>query len=141
MEGFPVALHASIGPSVLQAGKLTGNKKQEEKIMGKSATAKAVEALAEKLVGATVTELPEVSAGDNGDVLLVSGGKWAKGAIPSQLPAVTEADEGDVLKVNSSGEWAKGSILQELPTVTASDVGKILKVNDQGEWVAVLPDA
>ena len=107
--------------------------------MAKSDMTKAMEELAEKLVGVSVTELPEVSAADNGYVLMVVNGKWAKAAIPSQLPAVTASDEGDVLKVNSSGEWANDAILQELPEVDAEDVGKVLTVSADGEGVAALP--
>ena len=104
--------------------------------MAKSEMTKAMEAIADKLVGVSVTELPEVSASDNGKVLMVVEGKWAAAAIPSQLPAVTASDEGDVLKVNSSGEWTNDAILQELPEVTASDQGKVLTVNSSGEWAA-----
>ena len=78
--------------------------------MAKSAIAKALEELVDKLVGANVTELPEVSGSDNGSVLKVSGGKWAKGSETVELPAVTGADEGKVLTVNSSGEWVAANL-------------------------------
>ena len=78
--------------------------------MSKSESTKALEAIADKLVGAAVTELPSVSGSDNGKALLVSGGKWQKGAIPSQLPAVTAADAGKVLTVDSSGNWVAAAL-------------------------------
>lgn len=52
-------------------------------------------------------ELPTVSAADNGDVLSVVNGKWAKANAPKELPAVTAEDNGSVLKV-VDGEWAVG---------------------------------
>ena len=73
--------------------------------MGMSSTAKSLADIAEKLVGVEVTELPAVTADDNGKALLVSGGKWGAGTIPAELPAVTAEDEGKVLTVNSSGQW------------------------------------
>lgn len=53
-------------------------------------------------------ELPAVTSSDNGYVLTVVNGKWAKAAIPSQLPAVTAANNGQVLKV-VEGVWALGA--------------------------------
>jgi len=60
------------------------------------------------IAGSTL-ELPKVTSTDNGSVLTVVNGKWAKAAIPSQLPAVTVEDAGSVLKVNESGAWDKGT--------------------------------
>ena len=78
--------------------------------MGMSGTTKALNEIAEKLVGVDVTELPAVTASDNGKALLVSGGKWDKGSLPTELPAVTAADEGKVLTVNSSGQWVAAAL-------------------------------
>lgn len=64
-------------------------------------------------VVASTIELPAVKKTDEGSVLMVnSQGKWAKGAIPSQLPEVTAADNGSVLKV-VEGVWDKGTDLTE----------------------------
>lgn len=53
-------------------------------------------------------ELPAVTAADNGDVLTVVNGAWAKADAPKELPAVTAEDNGDVLKV-VDGAWDKGT--------------------------------
>ena len=78
--------------------------------MAKSDNTKALEAIAEKLVGVSVTELPAVSASDNGKVLMVVDGKWAAAAIPSQLPAVTSSDSGKVLTVSAQGAWGAAAL-------------------------------
>ena len=52
--------------------------------------------------------LPTVSASDNGDVLTVVNGAWAKAAAPVELPAVTASDNGNVLKV-VDGAWSIGT--------------------------------
>lgn len=52
--------------------------------------------------------LPAVTSEDNGDVLTVVEGKWAKAAVPKELPAVTATDNGSVLKV-ADGVWSVGT--------------------------------
>ena len=54
-------------------------------------------------------ELPAVSSTDNGKVLTVVSGAWAKAAIPSQLPSVSGTDNGKALMV-SGGKWQKSSL-------------------------------
>lgn len=77
-------------------------------------------------------ELPPVTGSDNGNVLTVVSGKWAKAAVPKELPTVAGADNGDVLTV-VEGAWAKAEIPAELPAVTGDDNGKILAVAN-GAW-------
>lgn len=59
-------------------------------------------------VAASTIELPAVTTSDNGDVLTVVSGKWAKADVPTELPAVTATDNGSVLKV-VDGVWAVGT--------------------------------
>ena len=54
-------------------------------------------------------ELPAVSSTDNGKVLTVVSGAWAKAAIPAQLPSVSGTDNGKALMV-SDGKWQKSSL-------------------------------
>ena len=56
--------------------------------------------------GVENAQLPAVTGSDNGDVLAVVDGEWAKAEPPSGLPAVTGDDNGDVLTV-VEGAWAK----------------------------------
>lgn len=79
---------------------------------GKAADVAGVNTVADMIVkiatvaGSTI-ELPAVTGADNGNVLTVVEGKWAKAAIPSQLPAVSATDNGSVLKV-IEGAWGVG---------------------------------
>ena len=75
--------------------------------------------------------VPAPSSGDN-EKFLRGDGTWQN--TPTELPAVSGSDNGKVLIV-SSGEWAKGDAPTELPTVTSSDNGKVLRVSG-GAWVA-----
>lgn len=60
------------------------------------------------VASAAASELPAVKAVDNGKVLTVVNGKWAKADPAAQLPAVTAANNGAVLKV-IEGVWAIGT--------------------------------
>lgn len=53
--------------------------------------------------------LPEVSGADNGDVLTVVEGAWAKAAPVTELPAVTSSNNGEFLMV-VSGAWAAAAL-------------------------------
>ena len=72
----------------------------------------------QKISGAK--ELPEVDGSDNGDVLTVVEGKWAKAAPAAELPGVTSDDNGDVLTV-VEGARAKAALPQGLPTAPAQN--------------------
>ena len=56
--------------------------------------------------GEFVTDLPAVTAEDNGKLFGVTGGEWGKIDAPVELPAVTADDNGKLLGVDS-GEWGK----------------------------------
>lgn len=108
---------------------LGGNK---EDIANIETSADMIEVLA-NIAGGTI-ELPAVSSTDNGDVLTVVSGKWAKAELPVELPAVTTSDEGNALIVSSEGKWAKEAIPSQLPAVTSADEGDVLTVDSEGKW-------
>lgn len=88
--------------------------------------AEVIEALS-VLVGSTI-ELPAVTSDDNGDVLTVVEGAWAKAELPtptSELPTVTSDDNGDVLTV-VEGAWAKAT-----PSAGGENV-KVIDLTSQG---------
>lgn len=58
--------------------------------------------------GEFVTNLPAVTAADNGKLFGVTGGAWGKVDAPVELPAVAAVDNGSVLGV-VGGAWAKDS--------------------------------
>ena len=68
-----------------------------------------IEAVAQKAPsGGGGSSLPSVTTSDNGDVLTVVAGKWAKAEPVEELPAVSASDNGDVLTV-VEGAWAKAA--------------------------------
>lgn len=87
---------------------------------------------------AETKELPSVTTSDNNKVLKVVSGAWAKAAAPTELPAVTSADNGRVLLVDN-GAWSKMDMPTELPTVDNDDNGKYLQVVS-GDWIKAYPD-
>lgn len=70
---------------------------------GGSTTADTIADAIDDLSAVTPSSLPEVSSTDNGDILKVVSGEWAKG--DPELPAVTATNNGQVLGV-SDGAWA-----------------------------------
>ena len=68
------------------------------------------------------SDLPEVTTDDNGDVLTVVEGAWAKADAPSGLPEVTSANAGEILKVNSLGEWENANAETLVVTATPTSL-------------------
>lgn len=95
---------------------LGGNIKDVENI---TIIPEMINALSE-IAGSTI-ELPGVTTEDNGDVLTVVDGKWAK-AEAGGVPAVTAEDNGDVLTV-VEGEWAKATIPRQSIVLTCTKSG------------------
>lgn len=71
---------------------------------------------------AAAAELPAVKTADNGKLLTVVSGKWAKAEAPTELPAVTGADNNKVLTV-VNGTWDKAAASggNQFFIITASD--------------------
>ena len=92
------AIHKALGGSEPDVAELTNNAEVLAQIAIQAAIA---------ISGAC--ELPTVKAADNGDVLTVVNGKWAKAALPTELPAVTSDNNGMVLTV-VEGAWAVAAL-------------------------------
>lgn len=79
--------------------------------------------------------LSSLSAASGGtEVSLVTTGEKYTWNNKSTLPSVTSTDNGKVLTV-VSGAWAKANVPTELPSVSSTDNGKFLRVVD-GAWAA-----
>ena len=68
---------------------------------------------------ASAVELPPVTSTDNGKILKVAEGVWAKGDVPTELPAVTSDDNDKILTV-VEGVWNKGGYGPLKVTITQS---------------------
>ena len=67
-----------------------------------------INAIATFVAAGGAAKLPSVTSADNGKLLTVVSGKWAKAAAPTELPAVSATDNGKILKV-VDGAWAVGT--------------------------------
>ena len=56
----------------------------------------------------TTQGIAALPTGTDGQVLTLDSGEWTAANVPSELPAVTATDNGSVLKV-VDGEWAVGA--------------------------------
>lgn len=56
----------------------------------------------------TTNGIAALPTGTDGQVLTLDNGEWTAANVPSELPAVTATDNGSVLKV-VDGEWAVGT--------------------------------
>lgn len=77
----------------------------------------------------SLAELPGVSSSDNGKILKVIDGTWAKGDAPTELPTVSSSDNGKFLGV-SEGSWGKVDALSDEPF--------IIKVDEDSEYTITL---
>ena len=70
---------------------------------------KMINAIASLVTSGATAELPKVTSNDNGKLLTVVSGKWAKASAPVELPAVTTDDNNKVLTVGA-GAWDKAAL-------------------------------
>lgn len=80
------------------------------------------------VAAAAASELPAVKTADNGKLLTVVSGKWAKADAPTELPAVSTSDEGKALIVNNQGKWTKYNNLSMIEA-TFSKTGSTYSVS------------
>ena len=67
----------------------------------------AIHLISTVIASAIAGALPSVSGTDNGKILMVKSGKWAKA--DAELPKVTATNNGQVLTV-VSGAWANANL-------------------------------
>ena len=89
--------------------------------------------------GVFVTDLPAVTAEDNGKLFGVSGGAWGK--VDAELPAVTGDDNGKALLV-SGGAWGKYDLPKETVFVpfTVTTINDVATVTTTANFSDVVAD-
>lgn len=71
--------------------------------------------------------LPSVSSVDNGKILKVTEGAWAKGDAPTELPEVTGSDNGLALVVKN-GAWDKGGPVQTIDMNEFTNISYFMQI-------------
>lgn len=84
---------------------------------------KAVKYAVDNAGGGGGSDLPDVTAADNGKLLGVDGGEWGKVDPPSELPAVTASDNGKVLGV-ADGAWGAVTPASFAPYAVTGTLGE-----------------
>lgn len=97
--------------------------------------------VAKEAVDNAESELPEVSGSDNGDVLTVVSGVWAKASPPaSGIPAPASPSDGDVLTYDSSSSTWVAEPSSGIPAPASPSDGDVLTYDSAtSAWVAEAP--
>ena len=101
-------------------------------VAGVSTIPDMLAALAE--IAGTTIELPAVSSTDNGDVLTVVSGKWAKADLPKELPE--SATSGQVLTYNGSA-WGAANVPTNIETVNALSSGQFTSLTSPASTISL----
>lgn len=99
---------------------------------GGSTTADTIAEAIDDLSAVTPSSLPEVTGADNGDILKVVSGEWAKATPSTELPVVSATDNGDVLTV-VEGAWAKAA-----PSGGGGGRDFVINLDPIGQTVSIL---